>query len=60
MAGAAYATLAGHGTIALTTCFVSRRLFSVPYDWVKLFRTVTVVVIAMGTAQLLITHPSGG
>ena len=52
IAGAAYATLAGHGTMAVTTYFTSRKLFAVPYDWFRLFRTVAAVAIALGTAYL--------
>lgn len=53
MTGAAYATLAGHATMAVTTYLISRRLFPVFYDWFKLLRTATAVVISLGTAQLL-------
>ncbi|HJM85550.1 MAG TPA: oligosaccharide flippase family protein [Candidatus Marinimicrobia bacterium] len=49
--GAAYATLAGHGTMAVTTYFTSKKLFPVLYDWFKLLRTVTAVVVALGTAH---------
>ena len=53
MTGAAYATLAGHGTMAITTYFTSKKLFPIPYDWFRLFRAVIAVVIALGTAHLL-------
>ena len=53
MTGAAYATLAGHGTMAITTYFTSKKLFPIPYDWFMLLKTVTAVVIALGTAHLL-------
>ncbi|MEE2876526.1 MAG: oligosaccharide flippase family protein [Candidatus Neomarinimicrobiota bacterium] len=53
MTGAAYATLAGHGAMAILTYFVSRKLFTVPYDWFKLLRLATTAVIALGVAQLL-------
>ncbi len=53
MAGAAYATLAGHSAMAILTYFVSRRFFSVPYDWFRLLRLATATVAALGVAQLL-------
>ena len=53
MTGAAYATLAGHATMALLTYFVSRKLFPVPYEWVKLFRLGITALIALTVAQFL-------
>ena len=45
--GAAFATLIGHGTIAIITFFISRKMFSVPYDWLKILWLITSLFLAL-------------
>ena len=53
MFGAAFATLIGHGTIAIVTFFVARRMFPVPYDWLKILRLTTSLFFTLLSAYLL-------
>ncbi len=51
--GAALATIAGHGTMAVATYFISRRFFVVPYKWGNIVTLLTATGIAITAPQLL-------
>jgi len=51
--GAALATIAGHGTMAVLTFLISNRLFTVPYHWKRVIGIIISAGISVLVAQLL-------
>ncbi len=51
--GAALATIAGHGTMAVTTYLISRQFFNVPYQWGRVMGIVVSAGVAVLFTQLL-------
>ena len=51
--GAALATIFGHGTMAVTTYFISRLFFKVPYQWGRVMGILVFAGAAVLLAQLL-------
>jgi O-antigen/teichoic acid export membrane protein len=52
MYGAAYATLVAYGIEALLMYFYACRVFSVPYDWRRIFVALALLAAALGLSQL--------